>query len=226
MDWRFPLSSYSYFKISNNTGVNSEFYGIRVATKSAYYSPSPYTVSWVEPSLPCFPCNNVVITPNSWHGRVLLLTPSPLKPLSRLSSLISCLIVCDCHDKRLRFFFYRSRTTVFHYFSCCSVFRHFLAQNGRFTFLRNVTSQIKFLKNKIPEYSDPPLQQLSIAQASISTFVSCRKVALCQSDRMAQRTILCMYLPGFQRQVFKHVPKCRRIPLTRCKWIPRTYFVT
>ena len=34
----------------------------------------------------------------------------------------------------------------------------------------------------------------------------------CALDR---RTIFCLYVPGFQRQVFKHAPKC--------KWIPRTY---
>ena len=82
--------------------------------------------------LPCFHCNNVVITPNSWHGRVLLFTPSPLKPPFRLFSLISCLVVRDRHDMRLRLF-YRSRTTAFHYFSSCSVFRH--SQTSTSTFI-------------------------------------------------------------------------------------------
>ena len=54
-----------------------------------------------------------------------------------------------------------------------------------FAFLRNVTSQIEFLEIKIPEYSDTLSQQFFIAKASISIFVSCRKVALCQSGRMA-----------------------------------------
>ena len=40
----------------------------------------------------------------------------------------------------------------------------------------------------------------------------------CALDR---RTILCLYVPGFQRQVFK--AKCKWIPLTRFTWIPRTY---
>ena len=52
-------------------------------------------------------------------------------------------------------------------------------------FLRNVTSLFECLKIKIPEYSDPPLQQFSIPKASISNFVLCRKVTLCQSGRMA-----------------------------------------
>ena len=42
----------------------------------------------------------------------------------------------------------------------------------------------------------------------------------CALDRC---TILCLYGPGFQRQVFKQVPKCKWIPLTRFTWIPRTY---
>ena len=30
-----------------------------------------------------------------------------------------------------------------------------------------------------------------------------------------------MYLPGFQRQVVKHIPKCKWFPLTKFQWIPR-----
>ena len=41
----------------------------------------------------------------------------------------------------------------------------------------------------------------------------------CALDR---RTILCLYVAGFQRQVFKYVPKCKWIPLTKFQWIPRT----
>ena len=52
MDWPFPLSSYSYSTVSNNTGVNSKVYGIRVAKKSVLFSHSPYTVSGAEPPLP------------------------------------------------------------------------------------------------------------------------------------------------------------------------------
>ena len=41
----------------------------------------------------------------------------------------------------------------------------------------------------------------------------------CALDR---RTILCLYIPGFQRQVFEHVPKYKWIVLTNFQWIPRT----
>ena len=36
-------------------------------------------------------------------------------------------------------------------------------------------------------------------------------------------TILCLYVPGFQRQVSKLVPKCEVIPQTNFQWIPHTY---
>ena len=42
----------------------------------------------------------------------------------------------------------------------------------------------------------------------------------CALDRS---TILCLYVPGFQRQVFKHVSKCKWIPETKFQWIPHTY---
>ena len=41
----------------------------------------------------------------------------------------------------------------------------------------------------------------------------------CALDR---RTIWCLYVPGFQNQTFKHVPKCMWIPPTKVLWIPRT----
>ena len=31
-----------------------------------------------------------------------------------------------------------------------------------------------------------------------------------------------LYVSGFQRQVLKHVPKCKQTPLTQNQWIPRT----
>ena len=72
---------------------------------SVYNSPSLYTVSGGgEPPLPCISCNNVVITPNSWQGRVLLSTPSPLQPPFSPIPSAECLIVLDRHDKRLRFY--------------------------------------------------------------------------------------------------------------------------
>ena len=39
---------------------------------------------------------------------------------------------------------------------------------------------------------------------------------------LERRTILCQYVPGFQRQNFKHIPKCKCIPLKKFLWIPRT----
>ena len=42
----------------------------------------------------------------------------------------------------------------------------------------------------------------------------------CALDR---RTILCLYVLGSQNWVFKHVRKCRWIPLTKVPCIPRTY---
>ena len=50
------------------------------------------------------------------------------------------------HTKKLRFFL-RSRSTVFHYFSCCSVFRHFSAQNGRFSFSQKCDVTIRNFEN-------------------------------------------------------------------------------
>ena len=41
----------------------------------------------------------------------------------------------------------------------------------------------------------------------------------CAVDR---RTILCLYVPGIQRQVFERFPKCKWISLTTFPWIPRT----
>ena len=42
----------------------------------------------------------------------------------------------------------------------------------------------------------------------------------CALDRS---TILCLYVPGFQKQVLKYVPKCKWIPQTKFQWIPHTY---
>ena len=42
----------------------------------------------------------------------------------------------------------------------------------------------------------------------------------CALDR---RTILFLYVPGFQKLIFKHVPKCKWIALTKLPWILRTY---
>ena len=42
----------------------------------------------------------------------------------------------------------------------------------------------------------------------------------CALDRS---TVLCLYVPGFQRQVLKYVPKCKWIPQTKFQWTPHTY---
>ena len=42
----------------------------------------------------------------------------------------------------------------------------------------------------------------------------------CALDRS---TILCLYVPGFKRQVLKYVPKYKWIPQTKFQWIPHTY---
>ena len=34
---------------------------------------------------------------------------------------------------------------------------------------------------------------------------------------------MCLYVPGFQRQVLKNVPNSRWIPQTKFQWIPHTY---
>ena len=41
----------------------------------------------------------------------------------------------------------------------------------------------------------------------------------CALDR---RRFLCLYVPGFLRQTFRHVLKCKWIPLTKLPWILRT----
>ena len=107
-----------------------------------------------EPPFPRFHFKNVVITPNSWHGRLLLLPSAPPKPTFRLLTPISCLIVRDRHDRRLRGFFHFPRPSITRYFGFCSVFCRFLAKNGHFPHFSEVyRRRSKFRKLKIPEYS-------------------------------------------------------------------------
>ena len=62
-DWH--ISSYSYSKMSNYTGVNSDFYDIQVDTKSVLYSPFTYNSLWgTKPPLPKSSRDNAVISPN------------------------------------------------------------------------------------------------------------------------------------------------------------------
>ena len=77
---------------------------------------------------------------------------------------------CDCLSLGLRLF-------------CFFVL---ISQNGRFfVFLRNIHSSIEILKIKILDYSYPPSQHFFVTKAFSRLFLSRRKVALCQSDRMA-----------------------------------------
>ena len=84
------------------------------------------------------------------------------------------------------FVFLVSCATVFHNICRCSVFFVLFSQNGRlFVFLRNVHSSIEILKIKILEYSYPPSQYFFVTKAYIRFLLCRRKVALCQSGRMA-----------------------------------------
>ena len=114
-----------------------------------------------------------------------------------------------CHDKRLR---------VFHLL--CDCFSHYLAlfcffvffrQNGRlFVFLRNIHFSVEILKIKILEYSYPPSQYFFFNKAFICFFSCRRKVALCQSGRMAPtpgqvpiNVPIDRITPGYRQVVFQ-----------------------
>ena len=147
MDWLFPLHSYSYSKISINTGVKSKFFGIRVAKKLVYYILLPYISHWgTKPPLPCFPRDNFVFSPNSWHGRVLLSTDSPPKPPFPLSFSAKGLIVRDCHDKRLSFSVLTCECSPL-YLLLFWLFHLFQSKWPFFAFLRNIRSTIEILTN-------------------------------------------------------------------------------
>ena len=103
----------------------------------------------------------------------------PLKPPSPQISVAKVLIMCSCHDKRLRNFPV-SDTTVRHNFYRCSVFSSFFFKMAVFfLFLRNVLLQIEILKIKIPEHSDPPSQHFSVHKAFRHSFLCHGKVVLC-----------------------------------------------
>ena len=109
-------------------------------------------------------------------------TELPSPPISTAKSLI----VCCCHDKRLRVF----RLLCDRFPQYLSLFSFFVVfrQNGRlfFVFLRNIPLPIEILKIKILEYSYPLSQYVN--KAFIRFFSCRRKVALCPSGRMAHRT--------------------------------------
>ena len=88
----------------------------------------------------------------------------PLKPPSPQISVAKVLIVCFCHDKRLRVFL--SLIQLFFTISIVVLIFIFFIQNGRlFLFLRNVLLPIEILKIKILEHSDPPSQHFFVHKA-------------------------------------------------------------
>ena len=102
----------------------------------------------------------------------------PPKPPSPQISVAKVLIVCYCHDKRLRNFLV-SGTTVLHNICRCSHFRLFI-QNGRlFSISQKCSSSNRNFKNKILEHSDPPSQHFFVHKAFSHSFLCRRKVVLC-----------------------------------------------
>ena len=102
----------------------------------------------------------------------------PLKLPSPLISTAKSLIVCCCHDKRLRNF--RLLCDRFSQYFALFCFFVVFRQNGRhFVFLRNIHFSIEILKIKILEHSYPPSQNFFVNKAFIRSFSCHRKVALC-----------------------------------------------
>ena len=100
----------------------------------------------------------------------------PLKPPSPQISVAKVLIVCFCHDKRLRNFLARLFFTIS---IVVLIFVFSFKMAVFFLFLRNVLLPIEILKIKILEHSDPPSQHFFVHKAFSHSF-SCRgKVVLC-----------------------------------------------
>ena len=100
----------------------------------------------------------------------------PLKPPSPQISVTKVLIVCYCHDKRLRNFLARLFFTI----SIVVLFFVFFFKMAVFSlFLRNVLLPIEILKIKILEHSDPPSQHFFVHKAFSHSFLCRRKVVLC-----------------------------------------------
>ena len=100
----------------------------------------------------------------------------PLKPPSPQISVAKVLIVCYCHDKRLRNFLARLFFTIS---IVVLIFVFSFKMAVFFLFLRNVLLPIEILKIKILEHSDPPSQHFFVHKA-FSHFFFCRgKVVLC-----------------------------------------------
>ena len=106
----------------------------------------------------------------SREGSVVFLFP-PLKPPSPQISVAKVLIVCYCHDKRLRNFLARL------FFTISIVVLIFVFSFKMAVFFLFLPIEIK--KKKILEHSDPPSQHFFVHKA-FSHFFFCRgKVVLC-----------------------------------------------
>ena len=100
----------------------------------------------------------------------------PLKPPSPQISVAKVLIVCYCHDKRLRNFLARLFFTI----SIVVLMFVFLFKMAVFfLFLRNVLLPIEILKIKILEHFDPPSQHFFVHKAFSHSFFCRGKVVLC-----------------------------------------------
>ena len=100
----------------------------------------------------------------------------PLKPPSPQISVAKVLIVCYCHDKRLRNFLARLFFTIY----IVVLIFVFLFKMAVFSlFLRNVLLPIEILKIKILEHSDPPSQHFFVHKAFSHSFFCRGKVVLC-----------------------------------------------
>ena len=139
-----------------------------------------------EPPIPCSSRNNVVISPTSWQGRVLILPVIPLKPLFFLSSSATRPIVRDSHDKRLVIFF-RFFLTVSHllirlfYF-----FVGFLPNMATFCIFQKYSAAIRIFENYFLQYFDPLYRDKFVINNSSVLFFSRWRVRLCPSGGMAQ----------------------------------------
>ena len=100
----------------------------------------------------------------------------PLKPPSPQISVAKVLIVCYCHDKRLRNFLARLFFTIS---IVVLIFVFSFKMAVFFLFLRNVLLPIEILKIKILEHSDPPSQHFFVHKAFSHSFLCRRKVVLC-----------------------------------------------
>ena len=102
----------------------------------------------------------------------------PLKPPSPQISVAKVLIVCSCHDKRLRVFLSLIQL-FFTIYIVVLIFVFFFKMAVFFLFLRNVLLPIEILKIKILEHSDPPSQHFFVHKAFSHSFFCRGKVVLC-----------------------------------------------